>query len=164
MSAAGISVDLPPGWEGAVTHQRPIDPAELQLFQGAPTAGPQPSAPLPALHIANFPLPPDRADFGAGAVEAMGAAHVFVALVEFGPESVRTALFARQGVPRSLRPEEFHPQTLQRTLPRQAGRQVFCTEATRAFCLYAVLGERLHAPRLVGEVNRVLATLRIAGS
>ena len=38
----------------------------------------------------------------------------------------------------------------------------FCTEAGRPFCVYAVLGSRQHAARLVGEVSTALAGLSVA--
>ena len=48
-------------------------------------------------HIANFPLPRDRGDFGTGAIERMSRDDVLVVLVEFDAESAKTALFARRG-------------------------------------------------------------------
>ncbi len=53
----------------------------------------------PVGQFATFPIPDDIGDFGSGAVTLMGPADVFASLFEYGPESVGTALFARQGRP-----------------------------------------------------------------
>ena len=53
----------------------------------------------PVAQFATFPLPDDIGDFGSGAVTLMGPQDVFASLFEYGPESVGTALFARQGRP-----------------------------------------------------------------
>ena len=111
-------------------------------------------------HASNFPLPAYTADFGGGAVEQMGSEDVFVALVEFGPESVGSALFSRSGMPR-LEPAMFHPATLQRTLKGQSGTQVFFNSRGRAFCLYVVLGSHRQRHRLVPTAQAVLDRLTI---
>ena len=141
----GIEVDLPPGWEGAITWR--------DAQQGESTH--------PVLHAASFPLPPDRGDFGSGAVDVMTVDDVFVALLEYHPESTGTALFARQGVPAALDANRFSPSTLQRQLPGHAGTQEFFTEAGRPFCLYAVLGAYRRRDVLVPMVNDLLPTIRI---
>ena len=93
------------------------------------------------MHLANFALPEQRGDFGSGAVDVMRSGDVLVVLFEYGPESIGQALFRRRGVPRNLRPDMFSGSALQRTVPGQAGTQIFFTEADRAFCLYVVLGK-----------------------
>jgi hypothetical protein len=117
---------------------------------------------LALAHLGNFPLPPDRGDFGSGAVDVMLPRDVFVALVEYEPASADTALFARRGLPHALAATDFGRASLQRTLDGQAGTQVFFNEAGRAFCLYVVLGAAARAIRLVPAVNRVLREVRIA--
>ena len=112
------------------------------------------------IHLANFALPAERGDFGSGAVELMNSGALMVMLVEHGPESVDTPLFARSGVPQ-LTPEEFHPQQMQRTLQGQSGRQIFFNVNGRAFCLYVVLGSHRQRNVLVPLVNEVLASLVI---
>lgn len=158
LTGNGVSAELPAGWEGAVTRQK--EPGSGSLRQFADADGPQPVT-LPALHLANVPLPPSRGDFGSEVVERLGNAGVFVSLLEYGAESVGTALFAVNGLPRKLRAGNFSPRMLQRTVPGQAGYQVFFTEAGRAFCLYVVLGAARKSSTLVGEANGVLATVAI---
>jgi hypothetical protein len=104
------------------------------------------------MHAGTFPLPLGRGDYGSAAVDRMHSGDVFVALLEFAPDSVGTALFAREGLPTELDADSFSPDTLQRPIPGQAGNQLFFNQAGRAFCLYAVLGahrNRLHLTRLV---------------
>jgi hypothetical protein len=91
----------------------------------------------------------------------MGARDVLVVLFEFDPSSVGTPLFARRGMPRTLRPTDFDETTLRRGIRGQAGYQEFFEEAGRAFCLYVVLGASAARTTLVPLVNRVLATVRI---
>jgi hypothetical protein len=114
----------------------------------------------PVLHLANFALPPGRGDFGSGAVEAMGAEHVFVALLEFGAAELGRPLFATRGIPRPAL-HEFASNALQRPLRGQLGWQRFCTENGRPFCLYVVLGSGRHAAPLLTEVHRVLDQLTV---
>lgn len=111
---------------------------------------------FPIAHLANFALPEERGDFGSGAVELMGTGNLFVCSFEYGPESVGTALFAPQGMPRALKPSQFSGRALQRIIPRQAGFQHFFTEGNRAFCLFVVLGALANASALVPSANHVL--------
>ena len=145
LQAQGLSVALPPGWEAQVRRRA----------QAAGTTTPA------VLHAANFPLPPERGDFGGSAVEVMSADHALVVLIEYERESARTALFAQPGPPASLPPQSFRPETLQRTIPGQAGAQVFFHAKDRAFCLYVVLGSFGRLTRLLPMVNTVLRTITI---
>ncbi|MEZ5183737.1 MAG: hypothetical protein R2702_19745 [Acidimicrobiales bacterium] len=157
LQAHGIETDLPTGWEGRIgvrttpaagTSSRSIgDPDEI---------------PHPIVHLANFALPEDRGDFGSGAVDVMDERHVLVVLFEYGPECVGTPLFSRQGLPTELTPNMFSASALQRTLPNQAGCQVFFTEADRAFCLYTVLGRQSAATRVLPGANATLSATRIS--
>ncbi|MBW3657075.1 MAG: hypothetical protein KY457_00435 [Actinobacteria bacterium] len=156
LSSHGLSAVLPSGWEGAFTTAR--EAPAVRTAAGVTTRA-VPS--LPTLHLANFALPPDRGDFGSGAVDVMGARHAFVSVLEYGPECVGTALFSEAGLPRHLTAGDFSPRALQRTRSGQAGLQVFFTEAGRAFCLYVVLGHRGNAATLAGEVSRTLANVTI---
>ena len=142
----GFVVDVPPGWDVRI---------------GSTSNGESGTPVQPLLHAANFPLPERRGEYGSRVVEAMAAPHAFVSLIDFGPESVGTALFAAQGVPRRLRPDWFDPHQLQRALPGQGGMQSFQTEAGRALCLYVVLGGHANRMRLVPSVNELLAGLTI---
>jgi hypothetical protein len=87
---------------------------------------------------------------------------VLVVLFEYDARSTGQPLFARAGVPRQLSPDDFSSGVLQRAVRGQAGVQVFCHEAERAFCLYVVLGSFTNRQRLVPRVNEVLAALDIA--
>jgi hypothetical protein len=116
---------------------------------------------LATLHAANFPLPPARGDYGSGAVEAMPFDGVFVALLEFAPDSRDTALFGHEGVPLPLDPAAFSPRQLQRPQRSQAGLQQFFTSAGRPFCLYVVIGDLNQRAALVAQANELLADLDI---
>ena len=55
LTRAGVSVDVPDGWEGDISG------AGLQLLSDG-TREPT------VLHVASFPMPAERGSFGAGAV------------------------------------------------------------------------------------------------
>lgn len=148
----GIRARLPAGWEGA-----------LRTTPAAP--GPhvaEVSSRLAVLHTATFALPPDRGDFGSGAVDRMQPHDIFVSLLEYLPED-HGALFAAAGLPRRLDPRRFHGRALQRALPGQAGWQHFFHVGERPFCLYVVLGDRADAHRQARRAERVLAGIEIEG-
>jgi hypothetical protein len=160
LQAHGIEADLHAGWEGRISVRRAAvaSTSGIRASQ-APTVAEQTH---PVVHLANFPLPEQRGDFGSGAVDLMGAGDVLIVLFEYGPESVGQALFRRQGLPDRLRPNMFSGSALQKTIAGQAGTQVFFTEAERAFCLYVVLGRQREAPTLVPLANRTLSSTRIS--
>jgi hypothetical protein len=147
MRAYGLSVAPPRGWDVRITR-RP--------------SGPQGDRSRPVLHASTRPLPEDRGDYGSGAVELLGPDDVFVSLLEFGPESVGTALFAQQGLPRPLPLASFSPARLQRTLPGQSGLQIFFTDQGRAFCLYIVLGAHSRRVTLLPKAEQLVTSLGIA--
>lgn len=149
----GLAVDLPVGWEGAITLPT-VDAAtrERAARRGVALATP------PVLHAASAPLPRVRGDFGSGVVETLGRDDAFVAIVAYGPAEEGTALFDRPLV-RRLTPRELDPRTLQRTIAGQAGYQRFCSEAGRPLCVYVVTGG---ARNLEGP-NAVLASLEVGG-
>jgi hypothetical protein len=156
IAAYGLRVELPRTWEGRV--YRRVGPLR---HSGHPEAYGHPDASVnPVLHLANFALPPARGDFGTGAVERMGPAHVFICLLEYDREEAGRPLFASVGVPR---PQlgDFAASALQRLVPGQLGCQRFFTEHGRPLCLYVVLGSRRHAAELVAEADAVLAGLEI---
>jgi hypothetical protein len=143
---AHLSVDLPEGWEGRGFSRR-------EEVTGEHTYA--------VLHLANFALPTRVEDYGGGAVEAMRRGDAFVSLLEFGPESAGTALFAAEGLP-TLTRDSFDPNLLQRGIPGQSGAQEFFTLEGRPYCLYVVLGEHLLRFRLAPILNRVLRGIRFA--
>jgi hypothetical protein len=152
IAAHGLGADLPDGWEGAIRVEREDD------LRAAGVAG---GRAFPVAHLASFALPDERGDFGSSAVDHMTAADDFVALLEYGPEEVGTALFSAEGLPRRLDPRRFSSRSLQRTLSGQAGLQHFFSDGGRAFCLYVVLGDAHDAHRHVRSVERVLAGVEI---
>ncbi len=180
MSGHGFTVDLPTTWEGRIyrrtapqvpftpENRAPVTTGARATGSGATGAGAaqrstsgwlgeQPGA---VVHLANFPLPADRGDYGSGAVEVMGSADVFLALLEVGQECLGTALYSSVGLPR-VRADRFDVNGLQRRIAGQAGAQYFFTEQSRPLCLYVVLGSYRNAARLSAEVNKVLDRIKV---
>ncbi|HXW31959.1 MAG TPA: hypothetical protein VEJ21_02615 [Acidimicrobiales bacterium] len=145
ISAHGIQASLPQGFEGRI-FVRPRTGAELTY---------------PVAQFATFALPSAVGDFGSGAVTLMGSSDVFVTLFEYGPESLGTRLFARQGMPRDLAPADFRPTVLRRGIPGQSGTQWFFTEGGRPFTLYVVLGSHALRASLVPRVNGLLRAVAL---
>ncbi|MGI8810853.1 MAG: hypothetical protein ACR2KK_24030 [Acidimicrobiales bacterium] len=151
ISAYGLALDPPSGWD-----------ARIRRYDAAGVVAGRQLRSQPMLHTADFALPDERGDFGSGAVETMQPAHAFVALVEYHPDSARTALFAPHAGRPVLAADDFSPSQLQRTIRGQAGAQRFFVEAGRAFCLYVVAGSMAELPRTVPRVNVTLAGIEIA--
>lgn len=147
LRAAGVSVDLPAGWDGGIA-----EPAILE--DGAVRRS--------VTHLANFPLPEQRGDYGGGAVTLMGWTDILIVLLEFDPVSTAQPLFSMRGMPRTLRPGDFGRDTLQRRIEGQGGCQLFFQESGRAFCLYVVLGSYVDRDDLVPTVNEVLGRVQIS--
>lgn len=163
LQGAGVRLELPRGWEGRVRPRGP-EPIEGSGAAGQTNRATAADGRLPVVvQAANFALPPALGDFGGGAVEAMTTRDLFFTLFEYGPESVGTPLFARQGMPRTLRPGDLDPWSLRTPLPGMSGLQVFFTEAGRPFCLYVALGSHLRRFRTLPVVSSVLQTIQIAG-
>lgn len=163
VAAHGLRVELPHRFEARLYLRDRDEAAAAVAFPGTlhPSAFGDPDESLnPVLHVANFALPPGRGDFGTGAVERMGPAHVFASLLEYDAVEAGRPLFAARGLPRPA-VTDFAPNALQRRLAGQLGVQRFFTERGRAFCLYAVLGSREHAADLVVQLHEVLSGLRI---
>ncbi|HVM26820.1 MAG TPA: hypothetical protein VM433_04010 [Mycobacteriales bacterium] len=145
LRAHGMAVERKPGWE-------------VRIGRRSADGGEPGGRPRPVLHAATVPLPETRGDFGGGVTPLLTSDDVFVCLFEYEPEAVGTPLFATKGRP-SVRPADFSPAQLQRTIPGQSGMQYFFSEGDRAFCLYVVLGSHARRAALVRKVNDVLATL-----
>jgi len=153
LEAYGLAADPPKGWDGEIYRRDgQLEARALALF-GATEVAP------PILHLANFPLPSERGDYGGGAVEMMGRGGVFVSLLEHPAEEGRTAMFSPEGVPWPLQASDFDPQQMQRTIGGQAGCQRFFTYNGRAFCLYVAIGSYASRSVLVREVNSALAAV-----
>lgn len=143
LSGAGLSVDLPAGWEAEISGPE----GEARPHQGAHRRA--------VVHAANFPLPPDRGDFGSGAVELMSRGDALVVLFEHDPSLADAALFDREG-PGEVRATDFAPQQMQRPLPGQSGMQRFFRAHGRAFCLYVALGSHVERALVLDAVNEVV--------
>ena len=156
LTAQGVTVELPSGFEGRAIRRSQGPPAA-----GATASGALPEKTLAIIHAATVPLPPEVGDFGSNVVDVLGSDDVFVAVFEYDSSAANTALFAQQGIPRSLDFEAFSPTLLQRSIKGQSGAQRFFTEANRAFCLYAVLGSDARRSALMDKVNALLASLQI---
>ena len=139
----GLQIDLPPGWEGQIFRRGSVTAAQTHAV----------------LHAANFAMPPQRGDFGSGAVDVMGPGHMFCAMFEHGPDAAGTPLFNRGRRP--LRPNDFNPNGLQRALPGQSGTQQFFSQNDRAFILYAVLGSHALRFSLTPALNALLDAVEV---
>jgi hypothetical protein len=151
ISAHGITVELPAGWEGRI-YRRP---------EGDPT-----------LHAANFPLPAQDADFGSVATARMPRGGSFLCLTEYRPGNGLTpgeGLYRARSLPLPLPASAFRDNALLVARPGQAGLQHFFTAGGRPFCLYAVIAHHragrhaqvADAQARLHEVNRVLSTVAI---
>jgi hypothetical protein len=117
---------------------------------------------MTVVHAATVPLPSNRADYGGGVVEVLGAADVFVSLVEFGGDAINSNLFAEvERFPSEIDPSSLDPKQLQRLIPGQAGKQLFFTHRNRAFCLYVVVGSAALTGELATRANQILGSVVI---
>ena len=110
VQAHGIRLDVPDGWEARI-YRRP---------HGDPT-----------LHTANFALPVDDGDFGAGAVLSMPLGGEFLCLTEYRPGDGLVpgrGLFAAGPLPLPLRSSHFRPRVLHVARSGSFGLQHFFTE------------------------------------
>lgn len=148
IDAPGISITLPAGWEAEVDH------GAGEVEPGMETVV------TPRVHIANFPLPPDRGDFGSNAVERMLERDVLICLLEESIGAAGSQLHGHAGVPR-LQAQDFSPSSMQRAIKGQSGTQVFFQDQGRAFVLYVVVGSHLSRAGLIDGINQVLAGITI---
>ena len=153
LSAYGIGIDVPSGWEAELSLQQ--DPSVIDADL-APSA-----RQLVVVHVANFWMPTDRSDYGSEALQAMGTEGIFIALVEFDGAAARSRLFEHSGLPLALQPDDFSPAQLQRPMRGHAGLQRFFRSGGRAFCLHTVIGSYRRRYTLTPEVNRILSALTI---
>ncbi|HQF92688.1 MAG TPA: hypothetical protein PLS46_00915 [Microthrixaceae bacterium] len=163
LRAHGLTVDVPRGWDARIFQR-----AESEVMSpsspdtDAPTV-PRSGITTPVLHLANFPLPDQRGDYGSGAVGLMRSTNVFLALVEFGPESLGTPLFAPNGLPR-LRAAELSETIMQRPIAGMGGAQRFFTVSGRPFCGYAVVGSLVRRASSVALLNGALSRIDVAAA
>lgn len=145
ISAYGIQVELPQGWEGRI-WKWPDDPdGETQ----------------PTLHVATYPLPASDGDYGGRAVEQMPPGQLFATLTEFSPTSAGQGLFAPEGFRLPIDWRGFSQEAIHQTAPPgTAGRQLFFHLSGRAFSLL-VVGRPPFADALVQQLNQVLESVHI---
>jgi hypothetical protein len=162
--AHGLGVTLPERWEGRVARRRPPGGAVAGAVGGAGDRQRAYSEPgertFAVLHLASFPLPEHRDDFGGNFTPNMRSSDAFVALFEYGPDAALQPLFSSRGVPR-VTAQMFSPNRLQQRRPGQVGCQLFFNASARAFCLYVVAGSRASLPRIITQVNGALAQLEV---
>lgn len=160
LSAYGLSVDAPDGWDGSIYKRQSGDFA-LQSLSGEQQALHAVDL-QPIVHLSTRALPLDRGDLGGGVVAALGVDDVFIVLFEYGPSSAGTALFAASAtVPWPLAVQDFDTASLRTQLPGQLGCQRFFSFGGRSFMLYVVLGGDGSPHRLVRAANDALAGVRI---
>jgi hypothetical protein len=145
LSALGLSVELPPGWEGRVVVMTAEDGTRY-----------------PNLHAGNFAVRPEGSTFGQYSIERMDVQKAMVVVVEYGPASVGTALFSSGRWPPSLLVVDLNPANFPGPAPEGlAGNQNFVTVNGRAFCIYTVLGLVGGAAPLMPQVNHVLESIAV---
>jgi hypothetical protein len=159
LSAHGIEVALPAGWEGRV-FKRPGAGEVASASDGAPAAPAETTNAV--VHVATIALPIGVGDFASGAVDKLGPDDALIVLFEYDPASTTQPLFQAAGLPMSVSADDFSPSVLQRTIRGQAGVQRFFHDQGRAFSLYIVLGSFANRRTTVGTVNQVLSTITIA--
>ncbi len=115
----------------------------------------------PIVHLCTTAMPEDRGDFGSGAVDRLGPEDVFVGLIEYSAAETDAALFRAEGRPRTLNPDDFSSQALQRVQANQSGCQYWFREGGRPFCLYVVLGSHANRRRLIPTAEQMIASLRV---
>jgi hypothetical protein len=142
VSAHGISVELPAGWEGLIYRRKDAHPV---------------------LHAGSFALPDGDGDFGTGAIDTMRGRDVFFALVEYDGALGGDGLFGDRGIPLPVKTAELSPKAFPRRVAGRVAVQKFFTSRDRAFCLYVVVAapDGLPPRAAVRMANRVLRTLRI---
>ena len=162
LQAHGLTLHTPGGWEGRIFRRPQFGEVASDASGDAPG---QPAPPgeqtFPVMHAATIALPANVADYASDAVPDLGPNDALVVLKEFAPDDAGKALFASAGLPRSLDPDVFNPDMLQRRLVGQAGVQRFFNEGGRAFCLYVVLGGYANRQGVVPGVNKVLGGIQI---
>jgi hypothetical protein len=155
LRAHGLAVLVPSGWDGAITR-----PQGDPNWTDTADVGPMGTA-NPILHVASFPLPRVRGDYGGGAVETMRPTDMFIALVEFDPEAGSSPLFSSGAMRRPLLESDFSRATMHRPIPGHSGHQQFFRSGGRAFALYVALGGHRLRRSQVPRVNRVLGSIVI---
>lgn len=154
LSAAGISVTLPPGWEAEIS---PVSTGGFTPELSPDTKRAQDPV---IVHMGNFRLPQERGDYGGGVLELLAPGDVFISIIDFGTEAASQPLFAHEGVP-TLSADDFSPNAIVRGLPGRSGCQRFYTMGGRGFCLYVVVGSHADRADLITDINATIRTVRV---
>lgn len=163
-AAHGISVELPPGWNGQIYRRREDEDEPERFGAAAAGRGRRMAESGAVLRASTVAIDLDDGDFGGGIVQRMGTRDAFFVLFEYIVDEKLTpgeGLFASRRIPWPLGPGQFNHNTLHITLPGHAGFQHFFTVGSRPFCLYSVLGGTRQLRASVGRVNDVLETIDI---
>lgn len=162
LSAGGLTVELPEGWEAEIDAGAAgwSEAASGQPVELSPATQPDGAVRRVVAHLANFPLPIGRGDFGSGAVEAMRPGDVLIVLFEYDPASTTTALFNAESLP-VIAAADFSPAVLQKPLPGGSAVQRFFSVAGRAFCLYVVVGSHIDRADVIPLIALVLQGIEI---
>ncbi|MEZ5342843.1 MAG: hypothetical protein R2706_15800 [Acidimicrobiales bacterium] len=111
LNGPGVVLQLPASWEVEIDAGSGLAEADATRVR------------TPRIHAANFPLPPERGDFGSGAVERMISGDVLICLLEEDPSVIGSRLFQDEGMPR-LSVDDFFTDGMQRRIAGQSGAQV----------------------------------------
>ena len=145
LTRSGVEIDLPDGWDGRIYRR--------EAEEGAVTRR--------AMQAASFALPPNLGDYAVGAVERMQTEDMLVVLLEFDPDSAGQGLFANEGLPTDMGPDDFSPAAMPRAVPGRTAAQWFFSLGGRAFCLYVVLGSHRERANLLPLANTVVGTIQV---
>jgi hypothetical protein len=145
MQAYGVSIDVPQGWDAAISRPEPENGSRTYSWT----------------RLSTLPLVPNVAGFGNGQVQILGPYDVFMTLVEFG-YSPDAELFDAVGYPWPLQQSDFSHLTLQLGIPHQAGCQFFfTTDSLRQFSFYVVIGDEANVALVLDEINQILDSVSI---
>jgi hypothetical protein len=145
---SGFAVDVPPTWE---VNIRP----ESAMLLGGDDGVIEPAV----LHMANFRLPPELADYGDEIYTALGPADVFISIIDFGPLAPDQQLFNHKGMPIPLTLDSFSEDAAVRGLQGGTASQQFFQASGRGYCLYLVIGSHRERADVLIELNTVLVSV-----
>lgn len=145
---SGFVVDVPQAWE---VNIRP----ESAMLVGGDDGVIEPAT----MHIANFQLPADLADYGDEIYTSLGPADVFISVIDFGPLAANQQLFNHKGLPIPLIAESFSEDAAVRGLQGGTASQQFFQAMGRGYCLYVVIGSHKERADVLLELDAVLESI-----
>ncbi|MCL1595568.1 MAG: hypothetical protein M3132_14570 [Actinomycetia bacterium] len=153
VQGSGFAVDVPAAWEVN------IRPESAMLLSGDDGVI-EPAV----LHMANFQLPQELAEYGDELYTDLGPADVFVAVIDFGPLAADQGLFGHKGMQLPLALEDFSEDAAVRGLQGGTAAQQFFQASGRGYCLYVVIGSHRERADVLLELNTVLASVEMGTS